>query len=209
MKIGIDGRAATWYQGTGIGTYTNQLIQSLNNVDSHNDYLIFIPQRDSIQNLKTNFKTELTDAAASNSFWDDVNVPNILSNADIELYHVPQNGVGLSENIKCKKVITLHDIIPLRMPETVSDRYLRIFNNELPKILDTCDGIITVSNFSKNDIAKEFNFPVENIYVTPLAAEDIYKPMSKCRSKDFITKKYGIQEDFILYVGALVQEKIY
>ena len=136
MKIGIDGRAATWYQGTGIGTYTNQLIRSLNNVDSHNDYLIFTPQCDSIQNLKTNFKTELTDAAASNSFWDDVNVPNILNNADIELYHVPQNGVGLSENIKCKKVITLHDIIPLRMPETVSDRYLKIFNDELPKIID-------------------------------------------------------------------------
>lgn len=207
MKIGIDGRAATWYQGTGIGTYTNQLIQSLNNVDSHNDYLIFTPQCNSIKPLKSNFRIELTDSASYNSFWDNVNVPNILNNTDIELYHVPQNGVGLSENIKCKKVITLHDIIPLRMPETVSDRYLRIFNNELPKILKSCDGIITVSNFSKNDIAKEFNFPLENIYVTPLAAEDIYKPMSKCKSKDLIIKKYGIQEDFILYVGGFSPRK--
>ena len=86
----------------------------------------------------------------------------------MELYHVPQNGVGLSDNINCPKVITLHDIIPLRMPETVSDRYLKIFNDELPKILDNCDGIITVSKFSKNDIAKEFNFPLEKIYVTHL-----------------------------------------
>jgi len=207
MKIGIDGRAAKWYQGTGIGTYTNQLILSLNNTDFDNNYLIFMPQCDSINNLKSNFKTELVESTSSNSFWDDVNVPNILNNADIDLYHVPQNGVGLSENIKCKKVITLHDIIPLKMPETVSDRYLKIFNDELPKILDNCDGIITVSNFSKNDIAKEFNFPSENIYVTPLAAEDIYRPMSKCNSKDLITKKYGIQEDFILYVGGFSPRK--
>jgi glycosyltransferase involved in cell wall biosynthesis len=207
MKIGIDGRAAKWYHGTGIGTYTNQLIQSLSNVDSDNNYLIFMPQCNSIENLKNNFKTSFVDSTSSNSFWDDVNVPNILNNTDIELYHVPQNGVGLSENITCKKVITLHDIIPLRMPETVSDRYLRIFNNELPKILKNCDGIITVSNFSKDDIAKEFDFPSENIYVTPLAAQDIYRPLSKCQSKDFITKKYGIQEDFILYVGGFSPRK--
>ena len=51
MKIGIDGRAAKWYQGTGIGTYTNQLILNLNNTDFNNDYLIFMPQCDSINNL--------------------------------------------------------------------------------------------------------------------------------------------------------------
>ena len=93
----------------------------------------------------------------------------------MELYHVPQNGVGLSDNINCPKTITLHDIIPLRMPETVSDRYLKIFNDEMPKILNNCDGIITVSEFSKLDIANEFNFPLEKIFVTPLAAEDIYQ----------------------------------
>ncbi|OOM12032.1 glycosyltransferase family 4 protein [Clostridium saccharobutylicum] len=207
MKIGIDGRAAKWYRGTGIGTYTHELIRSLNSTDCNNDYLIFMPQCDSLSNLKDNFKVQPVESISSNNFWDNVKVPNILNNANIELYHVPQNGVGLSDNISCKKVITLHDIIPLRMPETVSDRYLRIFNNELPKILDNCDGIITVSQFSKNDISREFNFPLKNIYVTPLAAEDIYKPLSKCQSKALITKKYGIEEDFILYVGGFSPRK--
>lgn len=207
MKIGIDGRAAKWYRGTGIGTYTHELIRSLNNTDISNDYLVFMPQCDSLNNLQANFKIEPVESTSSNSFWDDIKVPNILNNADIELYHVPQNGVGLSQNINCKKVITLHDIIPLRMPETVSDRYLRIFNDELPEILNNCDGIITVSEFSKNDIAKEFNFPLDDIYVTHLAAEDMYKPLSKCQCKDLITKKYGIEEDFILYVGGFSPRK--
>ena len=207
MKIGIDGRAAKWYRGTGIGTYTHELIRSLNNTDSINDYLVFMPECDSLNNLNENFRIQSVESVCSENFWENVKVPNILNSIDIELYHIPQNGVGLSENIECKKVITLHDIIPLRMPETVSDRYLKIFNEELPKIIDLCDGIITVSEFSKTDIAKEFNFPLEKIFVTPLAAEKIYKPLSKCRSKTFITNKYGIEEDFILYVGGFSPRK--
>lgn len=31
--------------------------------------------------------------------------------------------------------------------------------------------------------------------------------MSKCRSKDFITEKYGIKEDFVLYVGGFSPRK--
>ena len=85
------------------------------------------------------------------------------------------------------------------MPETVSDNYLRIFNEEIPEILKTCDGIITVSEFSKQDISNAFNFPKEKIYVTYLAAEEIYKPMSKSQCKKNIQKKYGISSDFILF----------
>lgn len=207
MKIGIDGRAAKWYRGTGIGTYTHQLINNLNNVDFNNDYLIFTPDNPKLSNLNSNFKIEKIDTVVKEHFWEEVRVPNILSSNSMELYHVPQNGVGLSDNINCKKAITLHDIIPLRMPETVSDRYLRIFNDDMPKILDNCDGIITVSEFSKQDICKEFNYPKEKIYVTHLAAEEIYKPMSKCQCKKNIEKKYGIASDFILYVGGFSPRK--
>lgn len=208
MKIGIDGRAAKLYRGTGIGTYTSQLIQSLNMVDFNNNYLIFTPDNKELNNLNSNFKIEKVDTVTKENFWDEIKVPNILTNNNMELYHVPQNGVGLSKNINnCKKAITLHDIIPLRMPETVSDRYLKIFNDEMPKIIDNCDGIITVSEFSKQDIFKEFNFPKDKIFVTHLAAESIYKPMSKCQCKKNIERKYGIKSDFILYVGGFSPRK--
>lgn len=129
MNIGIDGRAAKWYRGTGIGTYTHQLILSLNSIDNFNDYLIFLPDGSSLKDLKNNFHIESVKANLEENFWDEVSVPNILNNKNMELYHVPQNGVGLSSNVNCKKVITLHDIIPIRMPETVSEKYLKLFND--------------------------------------------------------------------------------
>ena len=206
MKIGIDGRAAKWYRGTGIGTYTYQLITNLSKYDSSNQYLTFLPKNSNLK-LGDNFSIKYTSDSSNNSFWDNVKVPNLLDNFNMELYHVPQNGVGLSDNINCPKTITLHDIIPLRMPETVSDRYLRIFNEEMPKILNNCDGIITVSEFSKLDIANEFNFPLEKIFVTPLAAEDIYKPINRVYCKNVIKDKYRISDNFILYVGGYSPRK--
>lgn len=207
MKIGIDGRAAKWYRGTGIGTYTHQLISSLNTVDKNNDYLIFLPDDSSLKDLNNNFHIDSVISSVTDNFWDDVRVPNLLGKKNMDLYHVPQNGVGLSENIYCKKTITLHDIIPLRMPETVSEKYLRIFHDELPKIINSCEGIITVSEFSKKDIIKEFNFPKEKIYVTPLAAESIYTPISKVFCKKILTSRYQITDNFILYVGGFSPRK--
>ena len=206
MKIGIDGRAAKWYRGTGIGTYTYQLITNLSKYDDSNQYLTFIPKGSDLK-LGNNFSIEYTQNSSNNNFWDNVKVPNLLDSFNMELYHVPQNGVGLSDNINCPKTITLHDIIPLRMPETVSDRYLRIFNEEMPSILNNCDGIITVSEFSKLDIANEFNFPLEKIFVTPLAAEDIYKPINRFYCKNVIKDKYRITDNFILYVGGYSPRK--
>ncbi|MGL5152584.1 MAG: glycosyltransferase family 4 protein [Clostridium sp.] len=207
MNICIDGRAAKWYRGTGIGTYTHQLITYLNTLDFKDQYLLFLPEDSSIENLNNNFHVESVETNPNNNFWDEVRVPNILNDKAIELYHVPQNGVGLSTSITCSKVITLHDIIPLRMPETVSDRYLKIFNDDLPKSLPSLDGIITVSEYSKKDISKEFNYPLDKIFVTPLAAEKIYKPMSKCKCKSIIKDKYGIEDKFILYVGGFSPRK--
>ena len=206
MKIGIDGRAAKWYRGTGIGTYTYQLITNLSKIDNINDYLTFIPEGTNL-NLKNSFSIEYVKESLNDNFWDDVKIPNLMKNFDMEIYHVPQNGIGIPCNIDCLKAITLHDIIPLRMPETVSDRYLKIFNDELPTILNNCDGIITVSEFSKQDIAKEFNFPKDKIFVTHLAAEDIYKPMSKRICKSILKQKYSISNDFILYVGGYSPRK--
>ena len=208
MKIGIDGRAAKWYRGTGIGTYTYQLINSLNLMDSLNQYLLFMPESCSYDMaLNENFKLKNISENNKDNFWDEVNIPNILCDEDIQIYHVPQNGVGLPQNKHCPFVITLHDVIPYKMPETVSDRYLKIFNEELPKLISLCDGIITVSNYSKEDIIQAFNFPRDKIYVTYLAGENIYHLRNKEESKNIIKKHYSIEGDYILYIGGFSPRK--
>ena len=207
MKITIDGRASTLYRGTGIGNYTYQLLNSLNQIDILNHYNIYISQKSYLDlKLKNNFSIKFSRAFSKNNFWEDIRIPNEIDKGS-NLYHLPQNGVGLLSNISTPQIITLHDIIPLKMPETVSDNYLKIFNTELPKILNNVSGIITVSNYSKDDIHKTLGFPKEKIFVTHLAAEKQYRPLNKNICKSFLKEIYRLNDDFILYVGGFSPRK--
>ncbi|MDT8715631.1 glycosyltransferase family 4 protein [Clostridium sp. 19966] len=208
MKIGIDGRAAKWYRGTGIGNYTYQIINSINNLDNSDDFLMFMPENcDTDIKFNKNFSVRNISERPSTNFWNEINIPNILQDNEVEIYHVPQNGIGLPLEKTCKMIITLHDIIPYKMPETVGPNYLKIFTEQLPYLIPKCDGIITVSNYSKDDIVKYFNFPKEKIYVTHLAPEKIYNPRNKIESKKILEKYYGILGDYILYVGGFSPRK--
>lgn len=208
MRIGLDGRASKWYRGTGIGNYTYQLISNLSKEDKHNDYIIFMPEDSDLEFKPVrNFNIKNISSSKRDNFWDEVNIPNILGDNEVDIYHVPQNGIGLPNKKICPFVITLHDVIPLKMPETVGENYLRIFNEEIPEIVKKCDGIITVSNYSKKDIAETLSFPEDKIYVTYLSNEKIYKRENSEYSKILMRNHYGIEGDYILYVGGFSPRK--
>lgn len=208
MKIGIDARAADWYRGTGIGNYTYQLIKNINTLKSANDYLLFLPEKFNCDfDFNPNIQIKNIANEQKNDFWNEVNIPNILQGSEVELYHIPQNGIGLPIDLDCPSVITLHDIIPYKMPETVGPRYIEIFLREMPNIIKKTDAIITVSNYSKEDIASTLNFPREKIYVTHLAAESIYRPLNKEMCRNFLKQNYYIDKDYILYIGGYSPRK--
>ena len=119
-------------------------------------------------------------------FFEDHYFPENIAKENIDIYHMPQNGIGFSENIPCKKIVTIHDLIPYVMPETVGKGYLLKFLKEMPLIIEGSNGIITVSQFSKQDILKFFPIDASKIFVTPLAADKKYTPLDKNYCKTFL-----------------------
>lgn len=208
MNIGIDGRAASLYRGTGIGTYTYELLNALSSTDDFYRYVIFMRDNDKLDiNFKNNFSTSSYDFPMEKNFWDTINHCPCTSKNMLDIYHNPQNGIGLPKKKNCPVIITLHDIIPLKMPETVSDKYLSIFSKNIESILKNADGIITVSDFSKDDIARTINYPKDKIFVTHLASQEIYTPIDKDKAKVFLKKKYKISGNYLLNVGGFSPRK--
>jgi glycosyltransferase involved in cell wall biosynthesis len=207
MKIGLDARGAIWYRGTGIGTYTYQLVKALYSIDKRNEYRFFWPG-DEFQNLNPS-KDEVFQSIVLNKdkFWEEVHIPTRVEQEKIDIFHVPQNGIGLPKTKRCRQVATVHDLIPYIYPETSSSEYLIIFQNEMPRIMEQCDQIITVSEFSKREIQRYFNLPDEKIAIIYEAAEDIYQPIEKNKAKNFVKQQYGINSRYILYIGGLSHRK--
>ena len=206
MKIGIDGRAASWYRGTGIGTYTYQLLKNLEHVDPSNEYYLFWPG-DDYDFLKRGPMLKVEEIGPKKDlFWEEVHIPTRLSEERVEIYHVPQNGIGLPKKKASKYVVTIHDLIPYTMPETVGKGYLRIFLDQMPRIVEEADLIVTVSEYSKKDIIRYFNLPAEKIVVTHLAPEDFYRPLPPEEVSQLLCK-YNLEPGYILYVGGFSQRK--
>lgn len=208
MKISMDIRGAYLYHGTGIGTYTENLISTLLKIDKENTYDLFYCG-DKIEKFKTDNSNIHLISKKYSSFFEEKYIPYILDKENISLFHIPQNGIGYKSinNNKIKTIVTIHDLIPYVLPETVGKSYLKNFLKEMPYIVEQSSSIITVSKYSKDEIIRFFSVDPKKIFVTPLATNSIFKPMNINLCKEFIKTNYHIHDDFILYLGGFSKRK--
>ena len=153
MKIAIDSRSITMHSGSGIGTYTKNLVFNLiHNNNSDNFNLIWTGD------LDNDFLSDTTNIYITSpkygGFFEKYFVPNLLIENGSDLYHIPQNGIGFPFDYDLNTVVTIHDLIPYIMPETVGIGYLNRFLKDMPNIISNAKGILTVSEYSKKDILK-------------------------------------------------------
>ncbi len=206
MRIAIDARGINLYRGTGIGTYTDMLIKYLLQEDKKNDYILYWCGDNYEGFRKENSHITMT-SKRHHRFFEQHFFPYNLENRYVDIFHIPQNGMGLSENIRCKKVCTIHDLIPYVLPETVGKGYELKFLREMPQIIEMSDAILTVSEYSKQDILRFFPMDEKKIHVTPLAADERYRPLNKEICEKVLRDKYNISSPFILYIGGFSPRK--
>lgn len=207
MKILIDSRGASWYRGTGIGTYTHNLLQGLISIDKTNDYHLFCSGEDYSDYKSTNTKL-LMSSKKHKGFFEEFYMPKYANDNNIDIFHVPQNGIGLSDNKNFLNIATIHDLIPYVLPQTTGPSYLRNFMKKVPNIIEACDGILTVSDYSKSDILKFFpSFPAERIFVTPLAANEQFKASDKAADLLNVQQRFNFTGNYIMYIGGFSPRK--
>lgn len=209
MKIGIDIRGASLYHGTGIGTYTENLVTNLLKIDNSNHYELFHCGENLHQFNKENSNINII-SKKHNSFYEQKFIPNILNKKNISIFHITQNGIGFKEFLSYKSfknIVTIHDLIPYSLPKTVGKSYLKNFLKEIPYIVEDSSAIITVSDYSKKEIIKFFSIDPNKIFVTHLGANKIFKPLDINFCKEYLKINYKINYEFILYIGGFSKRK--
>lgn len=116
-------------------------------------------------------------------------------------YHVPPG-------VKGRVVTTIHDMAYKAYPETLSRKTLYMLNLSMDRSCQRADKIVTVSNFSRDEIVKYLDVPSDKIVVVPNGVD--FDKFHHNYSSDEIagTKaKYGITGDYFLYLGTLEPRK--
>lgn len=207
MHTLIDARGATWYRGTGIGTYTYNLLKNIFEIDKSSSYDL-ICSGEKIKEFDFHNTKLIMSSRKHQRFFEDYYIPSYGIKEEIDLLHLPQNGIGLSSEGNFAKLVTIHDLIPYIMPETVGKGYLKKFLQTMPEIIDNSTGIITVSEYSKQDILRFFpHFPAENIFVTHLAANKSFTPLDKEKCLYDVNKRFNFTGPFIMYIGGFSLRK--
>ncbi|MDI6739363.1 MAG: glycosyltransferase family 1 protein [Candidatus Edwardsbacteria bacterium] len=106
-------------------------------------------------------------------YWEQVWLPLMLRDRRVPLYHATNN-TGLPWCYPGRKVVTIHDVIPLLFPDAVPNQLRRFrLTNTLRIDARIADAVITVSEASRNDIVEHTGIRREKIDViwsTNLAA---------------------------------------
>lgn len=106
-----------------------------------------------------------------------------------------------------KKVTTVHDMAFLAYPETVAKRTRRWLGKNLRKYCCRADVIITVSEFSKQEICRYMDVPLEKIEVIYNGVDLVhYRPRGQEEIQE-VQKRLNIPGKYILYLGTLEPRK--
>jgi glycosyltransferase involved in cell wall biosynthesis len=106
-----------------------------------------------------------------------------------------------------KKIVTIHDLIPLRLPYTTTDDKTEMLRRHRIAAAEA-DLIFTVSEFSKSDIVKLLNVDPDKIVVTyqPSRFAPIRPPEMRERAKT-LRRFELVEKGYVLFVGAIEPKK--
>lgn len=136
--------------------------------------------------------------------WFEYSVARTLNTVKPDIFYSPDGFLSLKTNTCSLPVI--HDInhehFPQDLPKSVA-RYYKKYNVQFAK---KGQRVLTVSEFSKKDIAKMYNISPDKIDVVYNGADEAYKPLSK-EEREAVKQKYAQGKDYFIYVSALHPRK--
>ena len=211
MKIAIDARVAERPM-TGIGRYLVDLLKGISSTDSGNEYSLFTTTP--IDNYDKNFfnNVVLDKAKVKNKIYSPLWLNFILKNYLLEnkfnIFFSPNNLCPISVSGKLKSIVTVHDVMFMLNKAYYPFFYRQYLNVMLKRSLNSAEKIITISNNSKNDIIKHFRLNKEKVEVIYNSAGHKFKPRFEGEfNYENLIKKYGLKNDYILYVGVVENRK--
>ncbi|MDO8668921.1 MAG: glycosyltransferase family 1 protein [Candidatus Buchananbacteria bacterium] len=219
MRIGIDCRTILNVSGgerAGIGHYTYYLVKNLLAVDKKNEYILFFDSRfkgfeefKKYHNATINFFPLYQYKKFLPIIYSQIIVSAVLNKADLDIFHSPANIIPLYYHKK--SIITVHDLGIYKYPEFFPKK---AFNRQpfstkvlVPNSMKKASKIIAVSKNTKKDIIEEFKIPEEKIEIVPEGVLDNGETCSRISNFSDLAKKYGLQDNFILFIGTIEPRK--
>ena len=192
MRIGIEAQRIFRKNKHGMDYVVLQEILEIQKMDNENEYFIFVkPGEDHC--VKSTENVHVVEIACpSYPLWEQWALPRAARKANVDILHCTSNTAPIWCDIPL--VLTLHDIIFLEprdkqnksLYQNLGWFYRRL---DVPRILNKCRRIITVSNFEMENIINKLNIPRERMAMIYNGYNEWFSPIKNCDLPNAISQK--------------------
>ncbi len=195
LSVAFD--ATLWDEPTtGIGLYTRWLAQALQ------------AQGVTLRRLGARRSGEAPRADQGRSEFFIRTLPGLLAQGREQIFHGVSNFTLPLLRISGKRlVLTVHDLIPLLVPDTVSTAYRWQFRLWLARSLQIADAVICVSDRTRLDLLARFRLETEKLHVVHLGVDHVDAVPAPTPDEETSIRSFALPERFVLYASALDARK--
>jgi len=201
MKIGIEAQRIFRRNKHGMDYVVLQEIIELQKMDHRNEYFIFVaPGEDHCIDDSHNVHV-LEIGGQSYPIWEQISLPKAVRETGVELLHCTSNTAPLYCDIPL--ILTLHDIIFLEprdkqnksLYQNMGWLYRRLV---VPRILNKCRRIITVSKFEQQNIISKLNLTHQQVVMIYNGYNEWFRPMN---DPECVFAKYMNERGYLFFLG--------
>lgn len=210
MKIGVNTRLLLNGKLEGIGYFSQELLKRITTKNKDVEFVFFFDRNydkkflfsSNVKPVVIPFPTRLP------ILWKiyfEFLLPFYCKLYHIDMFFSPENYIP---NIKSIPIIsTVHDLNFFHDVNYIgSNSYRKFIFKYFPKYIKNSSKIITVSEFSKEDIVSCYNIDKEKIEVVYNAANNVYCPQT-LEQNNVTKQKYTQGKDYFYFVGSIHKRK--
>lgn len=196
MKIAIDISQIVY--GTGVSTYTENLVKNLLKIGKENEYLLFagsLRRKQDVLRVFPQARVYPIPPTLADLIWNRLHIfPIEKIIGEVDVLHTSD---WAEPPAKAFKVTTVHDLYPFKFPRLVSPKILEVHKRKLAWVLKESKRVIVPSHSTKEDLIglgmdeKKICVIYEAPSLTKVSSEKV----------DEIKKKYNIQGDYLISIG--------
>lgn len=212
MRIGISGTFWPAFT-TGSGQHIRGLLPALV-AASGEDYTLYIPRfalPDSPSTMDTPVRTRIVatpfdrrNTNLAKLWYEQIALPRACHLDSIQLLHTPYLGAPLVHSIPV--VVTVHDLIPLLLPEYRNSLAVRAYMRLAAWAAQRAQFVIAVSQSAANDVQRVLHIPEQRICVIYNAVSGQLQPVHHAQY-DLVARKLGLPQHYLLYLGGFDRRK--
>jgi glycosyltransferase involved in cell wall biosynthesis len=210
MRIGLDGIPLTKLK-TGVGHYTFELARALALAAPQDEFQLISPssypasRKDFHEpGAPSNLQVIQAEVNSMSRHWWTIGLPSHIRRNPLAVFHGTNYDVPLLGS--CPTVLTIHDLVSYLHPETLLPRSVRRARYRLPIMARRATMIVTPTSVVRLEVCERLRIKPEKVVVVHEAPRGCFRPLAPNQSLE-TTKRLGIEDDFLLFVGTIEPRK--